>query len=152
MKKYLIFCPLFLFSFCQKDINTPSVSDQWARVSVNKMADDFGNKDNTITPDELELVDNYFRTNKQAWFITIRFQTEDDIITAENITNNFVPTSHPYKSFAELKNAYKGINIKTPVVGICCIIKENDFYVAHVYHCPGPSVDKGPWEKLCIVN
>ena len=153
MKK-LVFSLIVILFFvsCKNSINSSQQVDEKAMISIEILADRFGNHDDIATADEAAFLQSYFAENQEAWTICNSFDKYGEAVPADAISENLLLMGKPYKSASDLRNAYNGIGIKTPVIGICRIIKVklNNYYVTELYSCPGPSVYASEWEKKII--
>ncbi|MBN1559371.1 hypothetical protein JW998_03930 [candidate division KSB1 bacterium] len=140
---------LLLFS-CDKNIGISENADARARLSISQIADSFGRADQEVSADEIELVENYFSRHGEAWLLTAHFDTMTESAPAETISQHFRALGKPYASASALRQAYKERGIKTPLVGICKIIKDRDYYITELYSCPGPAIYAGEWKRINI--
>ncbi|MBN1465657.1 hypothetical protein JXA02_07860 [candidate division KSB1 bacterium] len=150
MNKFLSWISSLLLIFsCDKNISISESADARARLSITQIADSFGNFDQEISADEKELVESYFSQNAQAWLLTVHL---DNVTSAhaDTISKQFRAMSQPYASASALRQAFKDRAIRTPFVGICKIIQDQDYYITELYSCPGPAIYAGEWKKIII--
>mgnify|MGYP006285864181 FL=1 len=150
----LLFCAciLLLCTSCDKNISSPTPTNEKAKISIEQLADRFGDWNDEVSNEEVKYVQEYFNINGEAWIITSHLNNFEEAVHADTVSKRFLVLSEPYKSSSELKNAYKGIAIKTPVVGICKIINDQNYYIVELYSCPGASVYTSEWKRIVIVK
>lgn len=145
-------CILILCINCDKNINSPAPTNEKAQISIEQLADRFGDCNDEISNEEVEYAQEYFSKNKEAWIITSHLNNHKEAVPADTVSKRFLVLSRPFKSSSELRNAYKGIAIRTPVVGICKIIYDQNYYVVELYNCPGASVYSSAWKRIIILK
>jgi len=150
--KYLIFTLIFpvFFIECSEEITSYQQASERALISVERIADRFGNHDEIVSADEISFVEDYFSKNGQAWTVSNHFDKYGTTVPAIQITKYLFPMDRAYADSSDLRNAYQGRSIKTPVVGICKIIKDHNYFVTELYSCPGPSVYSSEWKRKTI--
>ena len=130
--KYLIFTLIFpvFFIECSEEITSYQQASERALISVERIADRFGNHDEIVSADEISFVEDYFSKNGQAWTVSNHFDKYGTTVPAIQITKYLFPMDRAYADSSDLRNAYQGRSIKTPVVGICKIIKDHNSLVS----------------------
>ncbi|HNT67501.1 MAG TPA: hypothetical protein PKN04_17075, partial [bacterium] len=133
--KYLIFTLIFpvFFIECSEEITSYQQASERALISVERIADRFGNHDEIVSADEISFVEDYFSKNGQAWTVSNHFDKYGTTVPAIQITKYLFPMDRAYADSSDLRNAYQGRSIKTPVVGICKIIKDHNYFVTELY-------------------
>ena len=126
-------------------------------VPVDKkiVADGFGDDDGIASEDELMYVEEYFNVNQEAWCLGgfPRGYWGQTQIPADIVINTFhanLKIDGPYKSELALREAYEGLSIRTPYVGIYLLVLSNEEYKITRYFCSGPEVSEGDWTPMEI--
>jgi hypothetical protein len=140
---------LILSIGCDKNMTISEIAHERARISLDQFADSFGDADRNVAVDEKELVENYFSDHSEAWML-IQLDNFAEAAHADTVSKYFRALSRPFKSSADLRQAYREKGIRTPFVGICKIVKDQDYFIAELYRSPGPSLHSGDWEKIVI--
>jgi hypothetical protein len=150
----LVVATLFILG-CKSTSPSTAVS---VAVDESVIADVVGNCDGTASADELSQLQSFFSQHSTAWFMGV-FP-----LTLEESDRNEVPSDvvfvlfgryrlyGPYESETDLRNAYKGVGIDTPYVGIYVIEKDADYTITHLYRSGGDGVYDGSWKEIAIID
>ena len=141
---------------CDSPTESPSRSLLLDRQVV---ADVFGNHDGVTSSDELQALDNFFEANTEAWCVSSLSEQlwNSDEASADKVKACFVAmATRPYPSEQALRQAYEGINIRTPYVSIVVLhnnnfVNENiQFQVTKFFRSPGPGISSAHWDVLTV--
>ena len=130
-------------------------------VSKEVLADGFGNHDGEASEDEITFIDDYFKTNREAWTFTVfssDYYTKDEIpfsVVMEIITNHNL--RHPLPSQDEFLNVHEGMSILTPYISIFNFTPDskisNMFKINNFYKAPGGSFsERDLWKPMKILD
>ncbi len=108
-------------------------------VDESVIADVLGDCDGAASSDELAQLDSFFSQHSTGWFVGVfpltleesdRNEVSSDVVF---VMFGRYRLYGPYESETDLRNAYKGVGIDTPYVGIYVIEKGADYTVTHLY-------------------
>lgn len=135
---------------CDYPPESPSNSSLLDRQAV---ADIFGNHDGVATPDELLALDDFFQANAEAWCVSSlsdQLRNSDEASADQAKACFLAIATRPYPSEQALRQAYKGINIKTPYVSIAVLQNNKQLHVTKFFRSPGPGVSSAHWDLLTV--
>ena len=140
----ILFVIILLFSSC----GLPE--SMYSNVVIERLdfADKLGNDNGIATEEELEVVDSFFQSNSKAYFLGGSFSSYEEPLNIETVQSNFIITSSLYGSEDDLRNAFEGIGIRTPLVGVYIVEYDSEITITHIYRAPGPNVSDGKWERV----
>jgi hypothetical protein len=146
----LFILPFFLFS-CEKSFEPiPEV----AYISKEVVADAFGNHDGITTRDELDFVDQYFKTNDDAWCVGVCYDrywyNDQNTIGCNELVEmfGFMKCIGPYGSEEKLRESFPGT--RTPFVGIYTLKHTYKYRIYRFFRASGPRVSTDSWIELII--
>jgi len=147
---------LIWVSACEKDKSPLSLEVQpILLIPMNDVADTFGNRDGIASPDELNFIKNYFARNCEAWalggFPTLYYNLNEVPATVVLDALKGTVLSRPYPSEKELRNAYKGVGIRTLWVGIYVFVSTPQYGLKAFYRSPGGYFSDHHWTQMTIV-
>ncbi|MCK4352295.1 hypothetical protein KAW65_02690 [candidate division WOR-3 bacterium] len=126
-------------------------------IPVNKeiVADGVGDHNGIASEDELKFIEEYFNSDPEAWcmgYFPLSYAGKTQI-PADTVLWAFKQNSlaGPYKSETELREAFKGVNIRTPCVGVYVLILDEECEITHLFRAPGPQFSKSEWIQMKVV-
>ena len=117
------------------------------------VADVFGNHDGAATQDELRSIDEYFRTNIEAWCVSSISEAlrESGEVSADQAKSCFAGiATRPFPDEQALRKAYESVNIKTPYVSIVVLRSDSQLALVKFFRSPGPGISGANWNSLRI--
>ena len=149
------FLSLFLFVLgCEK--STEPIGDG-TPIDINIVADGFGDHNGSASESELEFVNEYFQSNKQAWIIgsnaagydTYEVKTIPSDVVVKSIKG--MKLVGPFTSENDLRDTLDDISFRIPFVGIYVLTRRNECLIIRFFRSPGPSVGQVEWEEFEII-
>ncbi len=134
---------------CESPTDSPSVS---VPVDRQVVADIFGNHDGVASSDELLALDEFFKANPEAWCVSSLSQElwQSDEASADQMKACLAAmATRPYPGEQALRQAYEGVNIRTPYVSIVVISSNNNqLQVTKFFRSFGSGVSSAHWVIL----
>jgi hypothetical protein len=118
------------------------------------VGDVFGDHNGTASTDELRALDEYFELNVEAWCISSYGGISSTAVevSSEEARRCFSSlATRPYPSEQALRQAYAGINIRTPWVSIVVLRADGQVWLMSFFRSPGPRVGSTWWQPLAII-
>ena len=147
----IIFSLILIFPGCGL---SPENNDITIQIDENLLADAFGDHDGSVSAEELEKIEDFFFKNHDVWCIDgyPSDYWESNEIPVERIKECFgsMRPIGPYKSEAELRKKWEGINIRTPFLGVYVLRKTNGYVLYKMYRSPGPRISTAEWVEISI--
>ena len=140
---------LFIFAHCDNSVENNGSSD--VIIDKNVVADMLGNNDGITSEEEVIKVDSFYNISDIGFAVGSGYSNFGNSIPADTIIKYFHVYSPLCKNEAELRDAYKGIGIKTPYVGIFVMKSNKGIMVIKLYRAPGPNVYGGNWDEIKIL-
>ena len=148
------FLSLFLFVIsCEK--STESIGDG-AMIDINIVADGFGDHNGSASLEELDFINDYFTSNKEAWTIGSN-AAGDETYEVKTLPSEIVVKAFervrpwgPYTSENNLRQELDGASIRTPLVGIYVLTRRSECFIIKFFRSPGPRVGEVDWEEFQI--
>jgi hypothetical protein len=137
--------------------STPHSTVQGVVVYKSVIADVLGDCDGAASADELGQVQSYFSQHGIGWFMGVfpftMEESDKSEISAEVLGELFgeYRLYGSYESETDLRNAYQGVGIDTPYVGIYVIEKDAGYTITHLYRSGGDHVYDGNWKEIEII-
>ncbi len=137
--------------------STPHSTAQGVAVDESVIADVLGDCDGAASSDELTQLDSFFSQHSTGWFMGVfPFTWEErdkSEVSAEALGELFgrYRLYGPHESETDLRNAYQGVGIDTPYVGIYVIEKDAGYTIKHLYRSGGDHVYDGEWKEIEII-
>ena len=150
-----------LISSCGKNPLKSEIELQDIFIEKTLIADGFGNQDGTASQDELNIIDNYFKSNFEAWGLggfpwDYRDKNEIPILEVMDALKN-VKLDGPYKNEAELRKNYEGIGIRkvtTALLGIYVFdsgdYKSEQYRLKYFYKCGGGYISEHKFIPMVV--
>ena len=148
-KLFLISSFLLIFSHCDNGVENNVSSD--VKIEKRIVADMLGNNDGITSEEEIFKVDSFYNTNEIGFAIGSGYINFGSSIPADTIKKYFHVYSPISKNETELREAFKGISIRTPVIGIFVMKSNNGISVIKLYRAPGPNIYGGTWNEIEIL-
>ena len=145
----LIITSLFIFTHCDNSVENNESNN--VIIDKNVAADMLGNNDGNTTEEEVAKVDSFYNISDIGFAVGSGYSNFGNSIPADTIKKYFHIYSPLCKNETELRNAYKGISIKTPYVGIFVMKSNKGIMVIKLYRAPGPNVYGGNWDEIKIL-
>ncbi len=144
----IMFSVLLLFPNCEKSVE----SQESTVVTIDKIsvADMLGNNDGNTTDEEIAKLDSFYNINNTGYAVGGGYNNYGNSIPADTVKKYFHVYSPLCKNEIELRNAYKGIAIKTPYVGIFVMNSNTGIKIIKLFRASGPNVCNGAWEEIKI--
>ncbi len=145
----LIISFLFIFTHCDNSVENNASSD--VIIDKNVVADMLGNNDGKTSEEEVVKVDSFYNTSDVGFAVGSGYSNFGNSVPADTIIKYFHIYSPLCKSETELRDAYNGISIRTPYVGIFVMKSNKGIIVIKLYRAPGPNVSGGSWDEIKIL-
>ena len=153
----IVICSIPLIYNCGKNPVNYEIKDIF--VDRELIADGFGDHNGVASKTELDEIDNYFKSNIEAYSLGVfpgDYQDKNEIPHSVIIDRLFAPIfDGPYKSEDELRKHYEGKAIKIINVGIYVFTKDvipEQYRITRFYKAPGANVSGGEWTPKIIIN
>jgi hypothetical protein len=152
-------CALFVVSEVIGCDSPTEPSSRSVLLDRHVVADVFGNHDGVASSDELLALDDFFRTNGEAWCVSSLAEGlwNSNEASADQVKACFIAmATRPYPSEQALRQAYAGINIRTPYVSIAVLhnnsfLNENiQFQLTKFFRSPGSGISSAHWDILTV--
>ena len=145
----LIITSIFIFENCDNGLENNETNN--VMIDKNIVADMLGNNDTNATKEEIAKVDSFYNISDTGFAVGSGYSNFGNSIPADTIKKYFHIYSPLCKNETELREAYKGISIKTPYVGIFVMKSNKGIIIIKLYRAPGPNVYGGNWEEIKIL-
>ena len=145
----LIITSIFIFENCDNGLENNETNN--VMIDKNIVADMLGNNDTNATKEEIAKVDSFYNISDTGFAVGSGYSNFGNSIPADTIKKYFHIYSPLCKNETELREAYKGISIKTPYVGIFIMKSNKGIIIIKLYRAPGPNVYGGNWEEIKIL-
>ncbi len=145
----LIITSLFIFEHCDNSLENNETNN--VIIDKNVAADMLGNNDGNTSEEEVTKVDNFYNKSDIGFAVGSGYSNFGNSIPADTIKKYFHIYAPLCKNETELREAYKGISIKTPYVGIFVMKLNKGIIVINLYKAPGPNIYGGTWEEIKIL-
>ena len=145
----LIITSIFIFENCDNGLENNETNN--VMIDKNIVVDMLGNNDTNATKEEIAKVDSFYNISDTGFAVGSGYSNFGNSIPADTIKKYFHIYSPLCKNETELREAYKGISIKTPYVGIFVMKSNKGIIIIKLYRAPGPNVYGGNWEEIKIL-
>ncbi len=119
-------------------------------ISTQFLAEQLGNKDGTASANELNSIEEFFNKHTEMWLMTNGICTDCESVKSDTLRERFLPTSEPFESEQKLRDAYAGLSLKIPWVGVSKLVRSNSIFILKFYRAPGPDFSNSVWEEIKI--
>lgn len=149
-KQYFLSLIFLGFVACESITHEKQIST--IKISIEKLADQLGDKNGATTLEELNFINDFFDNSKQMWVITNCLCSDCKIILGNDVLSHFCTQGIAYNSEDDLRDTNEGISIKTPFIGIALIERKINLEITKIYRSPGANFSSSSWDEIEIIN